>query len=84
MALYGGPATIDPEFRLVMTEGARQIPPARRLAIVAIDDVIILADGRAGAVVTTETGRRAFRDHLIFERDAESGRWLLDESVPLE
>ncbi len=84
VALYGGPATIDPELRRVVAEGPRQVPPARRLAIVAIDDVVTLADGRAGAVVETETASRTFRDYLIFEWDADSGRWLIDESEPLE
>ncbi len=83
VALYGGPASVDPELRQAVVDGPRRVPPARRLAIVSIGDVVILPDGRAGAVVETETGRRTFRDYLIFEQDAESGRWLIDESVPL-
>nr|MBA3451098.1 hypothetical protein [Chloroflexia bacterium] len=83
VALYGGPATIDPELRRAVVEGPTPIPRARRLAIVAIDDVVILPDGRTGAVVATETARRTFRDYLIFEQDPASGRWLIDESVPL-
>lgn len=82
--LFGGPGTVDPELGRVVAEGARQVPPGRRLAIVTITDVVALADGRAGAVVVTESGRREFRDFLIFERDAESDRWLIDETVPLE
>jgi len=84
VALYGGPATIDPELRRVMTEGARPVPRARRLAIVAIAGVVTLPDGRVGAVVVTETGSRVFRDYLVFENDPAGGRWLIDESVPLE
>ena len=83
VALLGGPATVDPEVREVVAAGARPVPGARRLALVAVSDVVLLPDGRAGALVDTENARRTFRDELFFAFDAASGRWLIDAAVPL-
>jgi len=80
VSLYGGPATIDPEFRDAVVNGPRVLPPERRLAIVAIDDVTDLPDGRVGASVETRTGHRDFRDYLVFVQDPSAGRWLIDET----
>jgi hypothetical protein len=82
--LFGGPATIDPEVIVAAVEGPRPVPPARRLGIVAITDVVTLPDGRVGAFVETATQRRNFRDYLFFERDPQGDRWLIDRSVPLD
>lgn len=83
VALFGGPATVDPEVRRVVLDGLRTVPPARRLGLVSVADIVVLPDGRVSATVETETTRRAFRDSLIFEQDPASGRWLIDESAPL-
>jgi hypothetical protein len=80
VSLFGGPATIDPEFRDAVVNGPRVLPPERRLAIVAIDDVTCLPDGRVGAIVETRAGRRDFRDYLVFAQDPATGRWLIDEA----
>lgn len=83
VSLYGGPATIDPEFRASVVAGPRAVPPTRRLAIVSISDVTLLPDGRVGALVETRTERRDFRDYLFFAQDPATDRWLIDESVEL-
>jgi hypothetical protein len=82
--LYGGPATVDPEVLRGIQEGPRSVPEPRRLSIDVIEDVVALPDGRVGALVETSTPRREFRDYLFFVQDTESGRWLIDGSVPLE
>ena len=81
--LYGSPATVDPEVLRGIQEGPRPVPEERRLSIDAIDEIVILPDGRVGAVVETSTPRREFRDYLFFALDPERGRWLIDGSVPL-
>jgi hypothetical protein len=81
--LYGSPATVDPEVLRGIQEGPRPLPEPRRLRIDAIAEVIVMPDGRVGAVVETSTPRREFRDYLFFMLDVESGRWLIDGSVPL-
>jgi hypothetical protein len=81
--LYGSPATVDPEVLQGIQEGPRPVPEARRLRIDAIEEVVMLPDGRVGALVETSTPRREFRDYLFFVLDPESGRWLIDGSVPL-
>jgi hypothetical protein len=81
--LYGSPATVDPEVLQGIQEGPRAVPEPRRLRLDAIEEVVALPDGRVGAVVETSTPRREFRDYLFFVLDAESGRWLIDGSVPL-
>jgi hypothetical protein len=82
--LFGSPATVDPEVLQGIQEGPRPVPEQRRLRIDAIDAIVTLPDGRVGALVETSTPRREFRDYLFFVQDPESGRWLIDGSVPLE
>ena len=81
--LYGSPATVDPEVLRGIQEGPRPVPETRRLRIEAIEEIVMLPDGRVGALVETSTARREFRDYLYFVFDAESSRWLIDGSVPL-
>jgi hypothetical protein len=81
--LYGSPATVDPEVLQGIQEGPRALPEPRRLRLDAIESIVMVPDGRVGAVVETSTPRREFRDYLFFVLDAESGRWLIDGSVPL-
>jgi len=83
VALFGGPATVDPEVRTAVVEGPRPVPRARRLAVVSVSDVIKLPDGRVGAVVDTRNARRAFRDYIVFELDLTTGRWLIDATEAL-
>jgi hypothetical protein len=82
--LYGSPATVDPEVLRGIQEGPLPVPEQRRMGIDTIDEIVTLPDGRVGAFVETSTPRREFRDYLFFVHDAESGRWLIDGSVPLE
>jgi hypothetical protein len=82
--LYGSPATVDPDVLQGIQEGPRPVPEQRRLRIDAIDEIVTLPDGRVGAFVETSTPRREFRDYLFFVQVPESGRWLIDGSVPLE
>ncbi len=79
VALFGGPATIDPEVSATLAEDVGPLPRRLRVALVAVNDIVMLPDGRAGAVVETMTLERAFRDYLFFVLDASSGRWLIDE-----
>lgn len=83
VSLFGGPATIDPEIRTAIEEGAAPLPRRQQLALLTLTNIILLPDGRVGAVVETGNSRRAFQDYLIFEQDPTSGRWLIDESVIL-
>ncbi len=82
--LFGGPSTVDLDVVLAVNEGPKPVPKARRLALVAISDVTLLPDGRAGAIVETRGARRAFRDYLFFAFDPVTGRWLIDgqEDLP--
>jgi hypothetical protein len=83
VVLFGGPATVDPEVRQVAGEGPRPLPAARRLGIVVIRDIVLLPDGRVAAVVETATIRRLFRDYLFLVQEPTTGRWLIDEAIPL-
>jgi hypothetical protein len=82
--LYGSPATVDPEVLQGIQEGPRALPEPRRLRLDAIESIVMVPDDRVGAVVETSTPRREYRDYLFFVLDAESGRWLIDGSVPLD
>jgi hypothetical protein len=80
--LFGGPTTIDPEISAALAAAPDRVPKERRLALLAIIDVRMLADQRVGAVVETKNADETFRDYIFFAKDGE--RWLIDESVPLE
>jgi hypothetical protein len=79
--LFGGPTTIDPEITSALATAPRRVSKERRLALVAISEVRVLADGRVGAVVETGSGETAYRDYIFFA--AAGDRWLIDETVPL-
>jgi hypothetical protein len=60
------------------------VPPELRVALVAIGEVRLLADGRAGAVVTVDdpnaaTGPSTTSSFLVFVRAGD--RWLLDAAI---
>jgi hypothetical protein len=80
VSLFGGPATIDPEVGQVIAEQPGPLPRRQRVALVDVSDVVLLPDGRVGAVVDTQTVKQAFRDYLFFTRDPASGRWLIDDA----
>jgi hypothetical protein len=79
-ALFGGPATIDPEIMAALVEEQRPVPRRQRLAITDVTEVTLLPDGRVGAIIATSAPRREFRDYLIFEQDPATGQWLIDEA----
>lgn len=81
VALFGGPATVDPDIRaLIGDEALKPVSPRQRIALTAVADMVVLPDGRVGAAVETLNANQTFRDFVIFEQDAESGRWLIDET----
>ena len=80
VSLFGGPATIDPEVGQAITEQPGPLPRRQRVALVDVSDVVLLPDGRVGAVVDTQTVKQTFRDYLYFTRDPASGRWLIDDA----
>lgn len=83
VSLFGGPATVDPEIQAAIDEEAAPLARRQQLALLTLTDMVLLPDGRVGAVVETANARRAYQDYLIFEHDPASGRWLIDESVAL-
>jgi hypothetical protein len=83
VSLFGGPATVDPEIQAAIDEEAVPLARRQQLALLTLTDMVLLPDGRVGAVVETANARRAYQDYLIFEHDPASGRWLIDESVAL-
>jgi hypothetical protein len=83
VSLLGGPASIDVTIRSAIAEKSPPVPRADRLAIIAVDDISLLPDGRIGALVTTRNAQRAYRDYLVFAQNPSTGRWLIDEAKPL-
>jgi hypothetical protein len=83
VSLLGGPASIDVTIRSTLEDKPRMVPRTDRLVLIAVDDVTLLPDGRAAAIVTTRNAQHLFRDHLVFVRDPSTGRWLIDEATPL-
>ena len=79
-ALFGGPATVDPEIRALIQQGDElgPLPRRQRVALLQVSQVAHLPDGRIGAIVTTGTVERIFQDYLVFTYDAASSRWLID------
>jgi hypothetical protein len=57
-------------------------PAADRLSLVAVQDVIQLADGRVGATVITRNSDGTFEDYLFFAQVGSD--WLIDEAVRLQ
>ena len=85
VSLFGGPATVDPEIRALIQQGDNlgPLPRRQRVALLQVSQLGHRPDGRIGAIVTTGTVERIFQDYLVFAYDPESGRWLIDEAVPL-
>jgi hypothetical protein len=85
VSMFGGPATVDPEIRALIARGDElgPLPRRQRVALLQLSDVGHRPDGRVGAIVTTGTVDRIFQDYLVFAYDGASGRWLIDEAVPL-
>lgn len=81
VSLFGGPATVDPDIQAIIAdESVKSVPRRQRVALIAIENMVVLPDGRVGAVVETVNFNQTFRDYLIFVEDPESGRWLIDET----
>ncbi len=81
---FGEPGVFTPE-RYAMIATPRPIAPEQQVALVAIADGRLLADGRAGATVTvndpsnTEGGDQS--SFLSFVQ--QEGQWLVDSAVEL-
>ena len=82
-SLFGGPATIDPDVRALIAEEQEPVARRGRVALVQITEMVLLPDGRAGALVLTANAERIYQDYLYFAQDNESGRWLIDGAVNL-
>jgi hypothetical protein len=78
-----GPNGITQEnMALLASTPPATVPAANRLSLVAIQNVIQLPDGRAGATVITRNADGDFVDYLFFAR--VGGDWLIDEAVRLQ
>ena len=77
--VFGGPETIDPMVALALEGESPRVRRGERLHLVSIAEVRVLADGRAGALVTTIGSGEEWRDYLIFIERGD--RWLIDEAV---
>jgi len=75
VALFGGPATVDPEASATRVEDVAPLSRRQRVAVVALTGVVMLPDGRAGAIVETMTAERTFRDYLYLR--ARCRKWPL-------
>ncbi len=82
-SLFGGPETIDPDVRALISEKQDVVARRGRVALVQMNDLVLLPDGRVGALVLTANAERIFQDYLFFVQDEESGRWLIDGTEDL-
>ncbi len=82
--LLGGPETAPPEIVRLLLEPPDRVPTDERVALVAVSDVALLPDGRVRARVETDAAGFRFADLLLFARDAQGGRWLIDDALPLK
>ena len=72
---------LDPaEFASFVATPPVPLPADEQLTLVAVRDVLVLADGRVSAIVVTRNAKTTFTDLLIFVRAGE--RWLIDEFRP--
>ncbi|HEX5499453.1 MAG TPA: hypothetical protein VFX03_09510 [Thermomicrobiales bacterium] len=79
--MFGSAETIDPEIAAAIAAGPQHLIRADRLRIVSIGDVRLAADGRASAVVETQSRDGDFRDLLWFMKGPNG--WLIDDAVPV-
>jgi hypothetical protein len=77
-ALFGGPDTIDPDVRALIAEEQGPVERRGRVALVQITEMVLLPDGRTGALVLTANAERIYQDYLYFAQDSDSERWLID------
>jgi hypothetical protein len=78
-----GPNGITQEnLALLVSTPPAAAPEADRLSLVAVRDVIQLADGRVGATVITHNSDGTFEDYLFFTEVGND--WLIDEAVRLQ
>lgn len=63
-----------------LTREANAAAPEDRLALVSVDDVMLAADGRISATVTTANATSVFLDRLWFAETAEG--WKIDAVEP--
>jgi hypothetical protein len=78
-----GPTGITQEnMALLASTPPAAAPASDRLSLVAVQDVIQLADGRVGATVITRNADGTFEDYLFFARVGNN--WLIDEAVRLQ
>ncbi|HEU0116919.1 MAG TPA: hypothetical protein VFQ80_19650 [Thermomicrobiales bacterium] len=80
--MFGSDETISPEIAAAIAEAPQHLPRAERLRIVSIGEVTLDADGRASAVVETQSPDGDFRDLLFFVKGPNG--WLIDEAEKIE
>lgn len=59
-----------------ITRAGLRLPPEFRIALVGVRDVVVLDDGRVGAVVAYDTSQGIVIDYVLFV--VEDGRYLID------
>ena len=79
---FAGPRGFDAAAVAATAEaGPAPAPDDRQIALLAVDDPEMLADGRVGVTVRTAAGQTEYEDYL-FLADG-NGQWLIDGSVAL-
>jgi hypothetical protein len=76
----GAPA--PSEIESILSQPPTPVPEDRRLTLMSIQDVRLLPDGRAGAIIETRSDDTVFLDFVFFVE--EDGRWLIDDSVAID
>jgi hypothetical protein len=67
------------EARALLAAAPEPVPAGERDLILAVTDVMALADGRVGAFIVTQSAGGADVGYVIFARQGD--RWLLDEDI---
>lgn len=82
-ALFTGDAAApEDQVLAAITSPATPVSPDDQLALVAIESIVMLDDGRVAATVSTRDARYTYADVVYLVN--ESGRWLIDDSVAID
>jgi hypothetical protein len=86
-AFFSGPRGYDADaVDAAIQAGATPVADDRLVELVAVDDVVTLADGRVGATVTTRASEIDYVDFvfLVAAPDGADVPWLIDDSVAID